>query len=121
MGRLPDSQFVFLTSGYEDEKKSLIAKIDELQEQIKTVTERKRDISRFVQIVGKYSDIQDLTYENVHELIDRILIHELDKETNTRKIEILYSFVGQVDTDQEPTEIINHDRRNMVDIKSVAI
>ena len=121
LGRLPDSQFVFLTSGYEDEKKSLIAKIDELQEQIKTVTERKRDISRFVQIVGKYSDIQDLTYENVHELIDRILIHELDKETNTRKIEILYSFVGQVDTDQEPTEIINHDRRNMVDIKSVAI
>ena len=36
------------------------------------------DISRFIQIVGKYSDIQELTYENVHEFIDRILIHELD-------------------------------------------
>ena len=84
-------------------------------------TERKRDISRFIQIVGKYSDIQELTYENVHEFIDRILIHELDRETNTRKIEIHYSFVGQVDTEQEPTQVVNHDRRNMVDVKSIAI
>ena len=49
--------------------------------------------------------------------IDRILIHELDRETNTRKIEIHYSFVGQVDTEQEPTQVVNHDRRNMVDVK----
>ena len=75
----------------------------------------------FIQIVGKYSDIQELTYENVHEFIDRILIHELDRETNTRKIEIHYSFVGQVDTEQEPTQVVNHDRRNMVDVKSIAI
>ena len=59
-----------------------------------------------------------MTYENVHEFIDRILIHELDRETNTRKIEIHYSFVGQVDTEQEPTQVVNHDRRNMVDVKS---
>ena len=106
LGRLTDERFVFLTSGYEDEKKSLAARIDELQQQIATVTERKRDISRFIQIVGKYSDIQELTYENVHEFIDRILIHELDRETNTRKIEIHYSFVGQVDTEQEPTQVV---------------
>ena len=121
LGRLTDERFVFLTSGYEDEKKSLAAKIDELQQQIATVTERKRDISRFIQIVGKYSDIKELTYENVHEFIDRILIHELDRKTNTRKIEIHYSFVGQVDTEQEPTQVVNHDRRNMVDVKSIAI
>lgn len=49
------------------------------------------------------------------------MIHELDRETNTRKIEIHYSFVGQVDTEQEPTQVVNHDRRNMVDVKSIAI
>ena len=31
LGRLTDERFVFLTSGYEDEKKSLAARIDELQ------------------------------------------------------------------------------------------
>lgn len=29
--------------------------------------------------------------------------------------------VGQVDTEQEPTQVVNHDRRNMVDVKSIAI
>ena len=59
--------------------------------------------------------------KQIDTLIDRILIHELDRETNTRKIEIHYSFVGQVDTEQEPTQVVNHDRRNMVDVKSIAI
>ena len=41
LGRLTDERFVFLTSGYEDEKKSLAARIDELQQQIATVTGEK--------------------------------------------------------------------------------
>ena len=48
--------------------------------------------------------LQLKTYENVHEFIDRILIHELDKEINTWKIEIMYSFVGRVETGDQPTE-----------------
>ena len=62
-----------------------------------------------------------LTYENVHEFIDRILIHELDKETNTRKIEIFYSFVGRVDTGDKPTESISYFRQIGADVKSYAI
>ena len=65
--------------------------------------------------------IEELTYENVHEFIDRILIHELDKETNTRKIEIFYSFVGRVDTGDKPTESISYFRQIGADVKSYAI
>lgn len=64
-----------------------------------------RGRKRFVALVRRYTAIEELTYENVHEFIDRILIHELDKETNTRKIEIFYSFVGRVDTGDKPTEV----------------
>ena len=50
-------------------------------------------------VEGQHEPLIDrMSYENVHEFIDRILIHELDRETNTRKIEIHYSFVGQVET-----------------------
>lgn len=54
-------------------------------------------------------------------MIDRILIHELDKETNTRKIEILYSFVGRVESGDEPTESISYFRQIGADVKSFAI
>lgn len=37
-------------------------------------------------------------YENVHKFINRILVHELDRETNTRKIGIFYSFAGKADS-----------------------
>ena len=58
LGRLTDERFVFLTSGYEDEKKSLAARIDELQQQSQPL-QRKRDISRFIQLSGNTA-----TYRN---------------------------------------------------------
>ena len=94
LGKLSDERFVFLTSGYEDEKKTLTQRITELRKEISTAAERGADVKRFIALVRRYTAIDELTYENVHEFIDRILVHELDKETNTRKIEIFYSFVG---------------------------
>ena len=121
LGKLSDEQFAFLTSGYDDEKKMLTHKIAELSTVIDTATERSTDVKRFVALVRKYTEINELTYENVHELIDRILIHELDKETNTRKIEILYSFVVRVESGDEPTESISYFRQIGADVKSFAI
>ena len=60
-------------------------------------------------------------YENVHKFINRILVHELDRETNTRKIEIFYSFVGKVDSGEEPTESISYFRQIGADVKSFAV
>ena len=45
-------------------------------------------------LVRRYSEISELTYENVHEFIDRILVHELDRESNSiqHQIEILTKY-----------------------------
>ena len=121
LGRLSDEQFTFLTSGYDEEKRTLAQKIVELKQEIETATERSVDVKRFIALVRRYTAIDELTYENVHEFIDRILIHELDKETNTRKIEIFYSFVGKVDSGEKPTESISYFRQIGADVKSIAI
>ena len=121
LGKLSDEQFTFLTSGYDEEKKTLTHRIAELSGEIQTATERSTDVKRFVALVRKYTEISELTYENVHEFIDRILIHELDQETNTRKIEIFYSFVGKVDSGDEPTENVSYFRKIGSDIKSYVI
>ena len=121
MGKITDQQFVMMTSGYEDEKKSLTERAAVLEREVNTVTGRKADVDRFIKIVGGYTDIQELTYENVHEFIDRILIHELDREAGTRKIEIFYSFVGRVDSGEEPTANISRIRKEMIDVKSIVI
>jgi len=121
LGRLSNEQFVFLTSGYEDEKAAMAKRTAELRKEIDSAAERGADVKRFVALVRRYSEISELTYENVHEFIDRILVHELDRETNTRKIEIFYSFVGKVDSGEEPTESISYFRQIGADVKSFAV
>lgn len=121
LGRLSDQQFTFMVSGYDDEKAALVEKIRGLEKEVSTVTERRDDVGRFVQIVRKYTDVQELTYEIVHEFIDRILVYELDKDTNTRKVEIYYSFVGQVDTGEAHTESVSFFRQIGADVKSYAV
>jgi DNA invertase Pin-like site-specific DNA recombinase len=119
--RISDQQFVMLTSGFEDEQKSLKTKAAALDREINTVTERRNDADKFVKIVRQYTDIQELTYENVHEFIDRILIHEPDLETGTRNVEIFYSFVGQIVSESEPTENVSYIRRERRNVKSIVI
>ncbi|MBR0206908.1 MAG: recombinase family protein [Clostridia bacterium] len=121
LGKLSDQQFSFLTSGYEEEKKTLMPRIVELKASINAITERTTDVKRFLAIVRKYTEIDELTYENVHEFIDRIVIHELDKETNTRKIEIKYSFVGKVDSGEKPVESVSFFRQISADVTSIAV
>ena len=121
LGRLSNEQFVFLTSGYEDEKQELTKRAAALKKEIDTAAERSADVKRFVALVRRYTEISELTYENVHEFIDRILVYELDKDTNTRKIEIFYSFVGKVDSGEQPTESVSYFRQIGADVKSVVV
>ncbi len=46
-------------------------KILALEKEVNAVSERRDDAGRFVQIVRKYTEVQELTYEIVHEFIDR--------------------------------------------------
>lgn len=121
LGRISDKQFAVMTSGYDKERETLSKKIAELENVLNDKKERKNDVNRFVKLVRRYSEINELTYENVHEFIDRILIHELDKETNTRKIEIFYNFVGKIDSGDKPCENVSYFRQIGTDITSVAM
>jgi DNA invertase Pin-like site-specific DNA recombinase len=122
LGKLSDQQFVSLTSGYEEERETLTARIKELEQEINSVAERNANADKFVKIVKQYSSIKELNYEIVHEFIDRILIHEPDMEAATRKVEIHYSFVGRIDSGEEATATTSTLRReHNKEVKSYVI
>lgn len=102
LGKLSDEQFHFMTSGYEEEKKTLKERIAVLNSRIQTGREHNSDAEKFVLPVEKYTRIQELTYENVHEFIERILIYEPDRKNNTRRIEIFYNFTSKETPLPEP-------------------
>lgn len=121
LDEITNEQFSFLTAGYDSEKTELAKRISELRTVIQTADERNSDVGKFVALVRKYTEISELNYEVLHEFIDHILIHELDRENYTREIEIFYTFVGKVDTGNEPVENVSYFRQVGADVRSIAV
>ena len=78
-------------------------------------------MSTFFTLIRRYVEISELTNETVHEFINRILVYELDKDTNTCKIEIFHSSVGKADSGEQPTESVSYFRQIGADIRSVEV
>jgi len=92
LDRISEQQFFAITAGYDDEKNSLASKVAKLKAKVEAskATVLKDEMST----VKKYLHIKELTYEMVHALIDKILVHDTDPETKRRKIEIFYNFTN---------------------------
>lgn len=85
---------------YEDEKQVLTARLTTLEEEISTQQDKLLNADRFLAIVDKYTDIQELTPEIVREFIDRIVVHERSerwkRKNYTQEVEVYFNFVGKV-------------------------
>lgn len=119
LGKITDDQFSFLTCGFDEEKSTLENRISELKKEIDRSVERSSDAKKFVSLAKKYADLNELNYENVHALIDKILVHELDESAYTRNIEILYSGIGKIDSGEPPVEVSFYVKRKNTDIRLI--
>ena len=103
-GEITDEQFAVLASEFDRETSELKCKITELDKKLAIPVDRSQNAKKFAALCKKHAGLSELTYENLHELIDRILVHELD-EQNIRKIEIYYPYVGKFPTAGKPAEV----------------
>lgn len=97
---LSAQQFQMLTGGYEAEKVDLTARVAMLDGEISTEQDKMLNADRFLKIVGRYTDITELTPELVREFIDKIVVHERSepwkKKNYTQEVEVFFNFVGRV-------------------------
>jgi len=97
---LSNHQFAILTTGFDEEKEALTARVTALEQELDAAQKRTVNTGKFLKLVRNYTDVRELSYETLHEFIDRVIIHATNKATKTRTVEIFYSFVGQVRTDE---------------------
>ena len=98
-GKLSDERFVKLSQGYEAEQKDLQSEIEALRMELSQEEQQSVNVKSFLSTVKKYTEIPELTSEIVHEFIDRIIVHEADKSSGKRilEIEIIYNHIGVFD------------------------
>ncbi|MBQ3161953.1 MAG: recombinase family protein [Oscillospiraceae bacterium] len=93
-GKISDERFESLSKDYEAEQKELMLNVSALTEFIEMKEQKSADITQFIDIVKKYTEISVLTPEIMHELIERIEVHAPDKSSGHRqqKIDIYFKF-----------------------------
>lgn len=89
-GKISDERFTMMSAAYEDE---LTALID-------TAEQKSSDVTAFLDVIRKYEHITELTPKIMHELINKIVVHEADKSSGKRiqDIVIYYRFGVAVTT-----------------------
>lgn len=95
-GKISDDRFRNLSFNYDKEQQELKNKIEQLSKDIEITEKKDTDITQFISNVKKYTEITKLSPEILNELIEKIIIHQQEKENGTKvqEIDIYYRGVG---------------------------
>ena len=97
-GVITENHFLSFRKQYDSELEAIKTHKKELQGALASAEISEKDTSRFIAMIEKYTDIQELDSAIAHELIDRIYIGERVKEGKEIKqdIRIVYKFIGEI-------------------------
>ena len=95
-GKISDDRFRNLSFNYDKEQKELKTKIEQLSKDIENTEKKDTDITQFISNVKKYTEIAELSPEILNELIEKIVIHQQEKNNGKKvqEIDIYYRGVG---------------------------
>ena len=98
-----EDRFKKMNENYEQEQTSLKEKIAELEGKIKAINEQTASTSHFMELVQKYTRIDELTHEIAREFIEKVIVHKAEKVDGHRqmRIDIFYNGIGKIDLPNE--------------------
>ncbi len=96
-GKISDERFVKLSENYENEQKTLEAKVSELRSLIASEQEANVNVERFLSLVRKYTDIRELNAEIIREFVERVYVHKAERIDGKRiqRIRIVWNCIGE--------------------------
>lgn len=110
-GLLPERQAQRMIQQYDEEQIVLEKRIEELESLVQQDEIKQVDTSRFIALVKKYRDCEELTDSMLYAFIDRIEVHEATGGRTVyrqQKIDIHFNFIGNY---YPPEETISEEER----------
>ena len=110
-GLLPERQAQRMIQQYDEEQILLEKRIEELESLAQQDEIKHADTSRFIALVKKYRDCEELTDTMLYAFIDRIEVHEATGGRTIyrqQKIDIYFNFIGNY---YPPVETISEEER----------
>lgn len=97
LGRLPERQSNRLMTEYDTEQSSLEQRISELETATERISTKAVQIDKFVRLVKKYRDFEELTTPMLNDFIEKVVIHEAEggrTKDRTQQVDIYFNFIG---------------------------
>jgi hypothetical protein len=96
LGTLSEERFVTLSRDYEIEQKSLKEKINEAMVQLNRDKDDLLNAGNFLNAIRKYKTVTELTPGLLHELIEKIVVHDAvgTGKARTQRVDIYWRFIG---------------------------
>lgn len=97
LGKMPESRYETLVTQYSNEQATLLEEVEKIEEFLADVDEDRRGGKRFIDLMSRYNNFDELTPFMVNEFIDKIVVHERDRKGSaqtTQQIDIYFNFIG---------------------------
>ncbi len=103
LGKVTNEQFRMLSEGYNAEQREIAERLLVLRQEIEDLKSAATNVERFVDIVHKYTNLQELTPEVLRTFIEKIVIHERTAKHSKRaeqQIDIYFRYIGKLVPEQ---------------------
>ena len=103
-GKVTDDWFMRLSQKYEMEQDELKRKTKQIRDRLTELDGMKTNKDTFLHAIRKFMEMKTLTPMLLHELIDKIEVHQIEGtgKNRTQRIVIHYRFVGCIDIPSAP-------------------
>ena len=94
LGRLPERQFNRLMTEYDTEQSNLEQRMSELETATERISTKAVQIDKFVRLVKKYRDFEELTTPMLNDFIEKVVIHEAEggrTKDRTQQVDIYFN------------------------------
>lgn len=99
-GKISDERFSKMSVSYENDQKQLEARIADLKSQLATEKDIVLNTKHFLDLVRRYTDIQELDAEIIREFVEKIIVYKAERVDSHRvqKIKIIWNCIGEFQT-----------------------
>jgi len=109
-GTLSEKRFLKLSEEYEREQEELEKTVTVLQRESDRIQDQTARADKFLELVERYTDFNELTTPMLNEFIEKVVVHEREKGyryTTTQKVDIHFNFIGKFEIPCEETLLIH--------------
>ena len=113
--KIPNSRYEILNSQYETEQRALSKEIEGLELVISRYENETDRVRKFISLISRYENFDDLTNTMINEFVEKIIIHERDRkgsQTSKQKIEIYFNLIGNYEV---PKEELSEEERSKLE------